>query len=232
MEHTRGDAQFEKLNASLNDPHILATYKKAYDHYHTSLMPRLLGRLLVWCGNTVYGHEPSYCKFRAVEVIARVPYHSWACAAYTFMTMFYSDEDRALRLSETARYARLAQDNETMHVVVISHLAREHEHAGLVRHTIIPVIFAFFYFWSSYLLYMIKPRYSFELNYHFENHAFDQYSRFLELHGEVLKNRPVRSKFLAWYGRQPENQYEFFRSVRNDEIIHRNSSVEGIGKKG
>lgn len=229
MELERGNTELETLNEQLNDPELLKQYKAPYDNYHVSLFPRLLGKSLVFSGNLVYGKLPSYLKFRAVEVIARVPYHSWSSAAYTLLTLFYSDEEKAMRLSNVARYARLAQDNETMHVVVISHLASTEERAGFIRHTFIPMIFAFFYFWASYCLYLVNPRYSYELNYMFENHAFEQYSRFIDEREEDLKKKLVMSSFLEWYGRHPRSQYEFFRSIRNDEIIHRNTSVKEIG---
>jgi hypothetical protein len=228
MELQRGNEELEALNKALNDPETLKAYKEPLDSYRVSLVPRLLGLSLVWCGNLVYGKEPSYLKFRAVEVIARVPYHSWASSAYTLLTLFYSDEKRALSLSNVAKYARLAQDNETMHVVVISQLAKGEEKAGLIRHTLIPMIFAFFYFWWSYVLYLVNPRYSYELNYMFENHAFEQYNRFLEKRGDELKKKSVRSEFLDWYGRYPRSQYELFLSIRNDEIVHRNTSIHEI----
>lgn len=228
MDLLRGDTELEALNTTLNDEQALADYKRPYDNYKPALVPRLLGNSLVWCGNFVYGREPSYLKFRAVEVIARVPYHSWASAAYTLLTFVYTNEQKAMRLSDVAKYARLAQDNETMHVVVISQLGATEQRAGFIRRTFIPMLFAFCYFWWSYALYLINPRYSYELNYMFEDHAFEQYSRFLKTHGEELQKKPVKSEFLDWYGRYPRNQYEFFRSVRNDEIIHRNTSVREI----
>ncbi len=229
MELIAGDAELEALNVELNDPELLRSYKEPYDNYCPHFIPRLLGGFLVGCGTIMYGREPSYLKFRSIEVIARVPYHSWSSAAYTLLTVFYSDEQRALRLSRVARYSRMAQDNETMHVVVVSHLASREGKAGLVRHTLIPMFFAFFYFWASYLLYLIRPRWSLEINYLFEQHAFEQYSRFLDLHEEELKKKPVESDFLAQYGRNPRSQYEFFQSVRNDELIHRNQSVKNMG---
>jgi len=227
MDLVRGNTDLEALNTALNDPAALEEYKRPFDEYSVSFLPRILGQWLVASGNLIYGHEPSYLKFRAVEVIARVPYHSWSSAAYTMLTAFYTDEHASMRLSEVSKYARLAQDNETMHVVVISHFAKE-ERAGYIRHTLIPMLFAFFYFWWSYFLYLINPRYSYELNYMFENHAFEQYNRFLELHGDELRQKPATCDFLAWYGRNPRNQYEFFMSVRNDEIIHRNTSIREI----
>jgi hypothetical protein len=228
MELQRGNEELEQLNQALNDPEVLARYKEVLDNYTPAWLPRFLGKVLVWCGNVVYGSEPSYLKFRAVEVIARVPYHSWASAAYTLLTLCYANEAKAIQLSGVAKYARLAQDNETMHVVVISHLAQKEGHAGFICYTLIPMLFAFFYFWSSYILFLVKPRYSYELNFMFENHAFLQYDRFLEIYGEELKRKHVQSDFLEWYGRHPRNQYEFFLSVRNDEIIHRNTSIHEI----
>lgn len=220
-------AEFEALVAELNDPKLLEEYKKPYDGYKPAAIPRILGRLLVFLGTIIYGKRPSYLKFRAIEVVARVPYHSWEAVMYTLLTMFYTNEQKALRLSKVAQFARFAQDNETMHVIMISQFAKQ-EKSNSVTHTIIPLVFAFFYFWASYLLYLIKPRYSLELNYMFEQHAFDQYSEFLERNGEQLKKKPVTNDFIEWYGRHPQNQYEFFMSVRNDEIIHRNRSIREL----
>ncbi len=218
----------EALVDALNDDESLRAYRRPLDNYHTAFLPRILGNLLVWCGNTVYGNEPSYAKFRAVEVIARVPYHSWDSAAFTLLTLCYTSEERASRLSQVSRFSRMAQDNETMHVVVISSICRRECKTGVVRHTLIPMLFAFFYFWASYLMYLVQPRWSLELNYLFEQHAFDQYSRFITTNKEALSHKTVSSDFLREYGRNPRNQYEFFRSVRNDEIIHRNRSIHEI----
>ncbi|MES2014670.1 MAG: alternative oxidase [Patescibacteria group bacterium] len=225
------DAEMEALNLSLNDSKTLEEYKKPYDSYKPHFLPKLLGHMLVWCGNAVYGHKPSYLKFRAVEVIARVPYHSWQSAAFTFLTMFYQNEGKAMSLAKLSNFARLATDNETMHVVVISQLAKAEERANVIVHTIIPLLFAFFYFWAAYVLYLLSPRYAFELNYLFESHAFEQYSLFLAQNAEELKKKPMTSNYLLWYGRKSATQYEFFRSVRNDEIIHRNKSIQEIEKK-
>lgn len=222
------DSDSEKLNEQLNDPHMLQEYKAPYDTYRVSIIPRILGWILVGAGTIFYGRKPTYLKFRAIEVIARVPYFSWASAMYTLLTLFYTDEERAMRYSRMSMYARYAQDNETMHVVVVSKLAREEHPAGFIRHTLIPVLFASVYFWASYILYFIHKRWAFELNYVFENHAFAQYDEFIKINEERLMYKAVGSEFLTWYGRTPRNQYEFFRSVRNDEIIHRNTSIRHI----
>lgn len=219
---------YEKLIESLNDDAALAAYRAPYDRYRAGIVPRALGAILIGMGNLIYGRAPSYQKFRAIEVIARVPYHSWASAAFTLLTLYYADEARAMRLTTISRFAQFAADNETMHVVVVSGLARAHEKAGFFRHTLVPVVFGFFYFWATYLLYMLSPRASLELNYLFENHAFAQYDEFLAKYGKELSRCTIESSYLAAYGRHPRSQFEFFRSVRNDELVHRNRSVREI----
>ncbi len=226
----KGDIRLEELVKSLNDEKFLQEYKAQYDNYKISFLPKILGKLLVFFGNLIYGRRPSILKFRSVEIIARVPYYSWAAASFTLMTLFFASEEKALKYGDVARFSQFAQENETMHVVVISHLASLEKKAGFVRFSFIPMAFAFFYYWMSYILYLLNPKYSYQLNYMFESHAFEQYDWFLKLYEHELKNKKCESKFLDWYGRFPRSQYDFFLSVRNDEIIHRNSSIEQIKK--
>ncbi|MDP2788946.1 MAG: alternative oxidase [bacterium] len=231
MELKKGDVELETLNKKLNGDVFLNEYKAKYDNYKVSLLPKVLGAILVFAGRVVYGKNPSYLKFRAVEIIARVPYQSWSSAAYTLLTLFFKDENKALELSEITKFSRLAHDNETMHVVVISHLCQtEHKRVSWFRNSFIPMLFSFLYFWMSYSVYLINRKWSYEINYLFENHAFEQYTIFLHRHKDILLNKKVESRFLDWYGRKFDNQYDFFMSIRNDEIIHRNVSIEQIEK--
>ena len=216
----------EKLVETLKDPQSLEAYKNSCGEVYISILPRLLGGFLIGAGNLLYGHKPSYLKFRAVEVIARVPYHSWAAVAHTLLTLFYRNEKKALELCEDSNFARLSQDNETMHVIVISQLSDKEKKGNVFTHTIIPMLFAFFYYWVSYITYFFKPSWSLQVNYLFENHAFEQYDRFLKENEEMLKSKPIESEFLSWYGREFLTQYDFFVSVRSDELIHRNKSIK------
>ena len=218
-------AQHEALLATLLDTGQLEEYKKSYDGYRVGVIPKILGTLLVTCGNLVYGHDPSYGKFKAVEVIARIPYQSWEVASYMLLTMFYSNEKKAIELSKTSRFGRASQDNETMHVVVLSQLAKKYGEDGFIRHTLIPLLFSFGYAAASFILYLFSPKSSLQLNYLFEDHAFSQYSIFVEKHAEELKTKPVLIDFLDFYGRHVKSEYELFVSIKNDEIIHRNMSA-------
>jgi ubiquinol oxidase len=229
MKLERHDEAFEALHASLYEQSTHDAYKKKYDGYRAGFVPRLLGGFLIMLGNILYGRAPSYGKFRAIEIIARVPYQSWASVSYTYLTLYFKNASRALALSKQAKYAEYAQANETMHVVVISEIAAREGRLGYFRFTLIPMLFAFIYFWCSYLMYFFYPRWSYELNFLFETHAYRQYDQFLNEHEQTLKCKPIASEFLSWYGRTPHNQYDFFLSVRNDELIHRTTSLEELG---
>lgn len=218
----------EALVKELNDPVLRAEYARAYDNYKPGLVANVLGWLLVTCGNTVYGKKPSYEKFKAVEVIARIPYQSWEVASYTLLTGLYSNEKRAIELTKTGTFSRQAQDNETMHVVVISQIVRRLKCESFFKHVLIPLLFALFYFWTIYILYMVSRKAALELNFLFESHAYQQYSEFLTLYGERLRDTAVHSEFLAFYGRHARSEYELFESIRNDELIHRNRSIREL----
>ena len=88
MELVRGNEELELLNQELNDPERLRAYAAVYWQYRPAFLPRLFGGLMVRSGNFLYGREPSYLKFRAVEGIARVPSPSGASAECTRGTFF------------------------------------------------------------------------------------------------------------------------------------------------
>jgi len=218
----------EALVRELMDPHLREQYARPYNDYEVGIVPKILGFFLVGSGTLLYGKRPSYGKFKAIEVIARIPYQSWEVAAYTLVSAFHGNEKMAIQLCKTSAFSRFAQDNETMHVTVISHLARKKKDHGLFRFTLIPLLFALVYFWAIYLLYMVSHKAALELNYLFETHAYKQYQQFLDENEEMLKQTPIMSDFLDFYGRSAKSEYEFFESVRNDELIHRNRSVREL----
>lgn len=214
--------EHEELVTTLQNEETLLEYKQAYDNFSVGAVPRALGKILVKFGDIVYGTEPSYGKFKSLEVIARIPYQSWEVMSYMLLTMFYSNEKKAIELSRTSRFSRASQDNETMHVVVMSKLAKQYGEDSLVKHTLVPLLFSFFYFVASCLLYLFSPRAALELNYLFESHAFSQYTRFIEKSGDALKTKHACIDFIEFYGRHVKSEYELFMSIRSDEIIHRN----------
>jgi len=222
------DRKHEELVEKLKDSKFREEYTEKYKDYKVGLVPKILGSILVLSGNIVYGRKPSYAKFKAVEVIARIPYQSWEWVSYMFLTAMYGNEERAIRLTHTSRFARVAQDNETMHVVVMTQITKREGQSGIFRHYLIPLLFSFFYYVVSAILYAVHRKSALELNYVFESHAYDQYSEFIEEHGEEQKGKQVESKFLKFYGRECANEYELFCSIRDDELIHKNESIRRI----
>lgn len=218
----------EVLAQALNDSELRAAYAAPFDSYCPGIIAHILGELLITSGKIIYGSKPSYAKFKAIEVIARIPYQSWEMATYTLLTALYRNEKKAIALAKTNAFSRIGQDNETMHVVVISNIVCRLRCQGFFRHTLVPFVYSFFYFLTVYILYLFSRRAALELNYMFESHAYEQYSEFLKTEGARLKQRPVMSEFLAFYGREVRNEYELFELIRNDELIHRNRSIREL----
>jgi len=216
----------EQLVTALCDPDNLCAYKATYDNIEIGLIPRFLGKCLVFTGTLLYGDKPTYGKFKSIEVIARIPYQSWEVMSYMLLTACYSNEKKAIELAKTSEFSRTAQDNETMHVVVLAQLAKRYDQDTFLLHTFVPLVFSFFYFFASAVLYLFSPRSALELNYLFEKHAYEQYDRFIEENAEDLKKKPVMIEYLNFYGRNVISEYELFRSIRNDELAHRNQSAE------
>lgn len=225
--------EHENLLAELQDGEKLAAYKEAYDNLPTALLPRFFAKILFGTIDVLYGKKPSLLKFKVLEVVARVPYQTWEFLSYLATTNFYNNETRAVQYACVADFGKFAQDNETMHVVVISRICKDEGIGNWFAHTLVPIFMAYIYMVISLILYALERKHSYELNYMFEEHAYNQYQEFLDTHEEELKSKTVSSEFLDYYGREVKNQYEFFVSVKNDEIVHRNeSAIEMVKRNG
>ncbi|MEK7066925.1 MAG: alternative oxidase [Patescibacteria group bacterium] len=189
-----------------------------------------IGRALFVFMDFMYGKKPSLGKFRVLEVVARIPYQSWEAVHYFLTTHLYANERRATNLFNDSKFARSAQDNETMHVVVITQMCKsEKTGTGILRFYLIPLLIAYLYNVFCLLFYFFTPRKAYELNYIFEDHAREQYTIFIE-NNEQFREKPLQSKFLEVYGRANANYYDFFTGVRDDEIKHRDRSLEAMNK--
>ena len=203
----------------------MTDHKQNPDVKISAFVTVLMGPLFVMM-DVLYGKQPTLGKFRVLEVIARIPYQSWEILNYFIATHFYTDEERAIQLFQDSHYPRYAQDNETMHVVVVTQLCiKEKVGTGFFRFHVIPILMAYGYSVFCTLFYFFTPRKSYELNYVFEDHARKQYQIYLDLN-PGLREKRLESKFLAVYGRgDVDNYYDFFAGVRDDEIEHRDNSL-------
>ena len=119
----------------------------------------------------------------------------------------------------------MAQDNETMHVVVLSQIVQRLRLPKLHSSYVHPFLFSFFYFWTVYILFLVSRRRHSTSITSLSRCAYEQYSQFLENEGETPEtdSRHLRLPCILW--KNVRNEYELFELIRNDELIHRNHSA-------
>ena len=177
--------------------------------------------------DVVYGKARTLEKFKVLEVVARVPYQAWEHVAYVAVTHRYTDPSLASRIFDRVREAREQQDNEQWHLLIIEELLGEGPRKeGLIRYVVIPQLLAFLYYQLSWLLYVVRPRWSYQLNADFEDHAEHEYAAFVAEHPE-LDDEPYDGIFADEYGRFATRS-DLFRRIGLDERAHKEESVRRL----
>jgi hypothetical protein len=194
----------------------------------TLLSPRLryglLARALFVTLDLFYGRPRSLSKFKVLEVIARVPYQAWEQVAYVAMTHKYGTPNFARRIFDFVAEARRQQDNEQWHLLILEEMVEaKRVDESFVRYRLLPQVIAFFYYHVSWLLYVIQPRMSYELNAHFEDHAEHEYMEFVR-ENPMLETTMFRSVFEKDYGAF-SSQADLFRRIGLDEREHKEESL-------
>ena len=188
--------------------------------------PRRYGvaaRILFFALEALYGRQAPLEKFRVLEVVARVPYQAWEQVAFVAVTHTHSDTTFARRIHDRVLEARTQQDNELYHLLMIEELLdRQGFRRSLVRGTILPQLIAFVYYQLSWLLFVVRPKWSYALNADFEDHATHTYLDFVT-ENPALDDEPWVSAFADEYGAWP-TQGDLFRSIALDEQHHRDES--------
>jgi len=184
----------------------------------------LLGRALFLGMDLVYGRRRSLSKFKVLEIIARVPYQAWEQVAYVAMTHKHGEPNLARRIFEFVSESRAQQDNEQWHLLILEELIQsEGKREGFLRFRVLPQLIALFYYHVSWLLYVLRPGWSYSLNAHFEDHAEHEYMEFVAEHPE-LEHTPFVSTFEADYG-SFSSQADLFRRIGLDEREHKQESL-------
>ena len=184
----------------------------------------LLARLLFAGMDLLYGPKRTLSKFKVLEVIARVPYQAWQGVAYIAITHKYEEPSFARRVFDFVSEARHAQDNEQWHLLILAEMIRERDLSeDFLRYRLLPQLVAFFFYHVSWVLYVIRPALSYELNAHFEDHAEHEYMEFVRENPE-LESIPFKSTFEQDYGRFA-SQADLFRQIALDEREHKEASL-------
>jgi ubiquinol oxidase len=194
-----------------------------HEQENTLTSPRrrygFLAKILFLTMDLFYGRKKTLSKFKVLEVIARVPYQAWEHVAYIAVTHTYKHPNFARKIFEFVKEARDQQDNEQWHLLILEELVQQKEiKENFILHRIFPQLLAFTYYHISWLLYCIKPAWSYNLNADFEDHAEHEYMEF------VRKNPDLESTFKEDYGNL-KNLADLFRKIGLDERIHKEESL-------
>ena len=183
-----------------------------------------LARCLFFFMDIVYGRGKNISKFKVLEVIARVPYQSWEHVAYIAMTHTYAEPHFARRVFEFVRESRAQQDNEQWHLLILEEMIHKRGvRENFFLYQILPQFAAFFYYHVSWLLYVLKPSWSYELNADFEDHAEHEYMEFVR-DNPAWENEPFHSDFEEDYGKF-NSLADLFRNIALDERHHKEESL-------
>ena len=184
----------------------------------------LLARLLFVPMDILYGKKGDLRKFRVLEVIARVPYQAWENVSYVAITHTHSAPRFARRIFEFVEESRRQQDNEQWHLFILEELIRRQGlRQGFFRFRLLPQLMAFVYYHVSWLLYVLKPGWSYRLNAEFEDHAEHEYMEFVAAHPE-LDSVPYDCVFCEDYG-EFESVAHLLRRIGLDEREHKEESL-------
>ena len=213
---------------SMANPDLPTTVDLRAEQQRTLATPRrrygFLARLLFLTMDVVYGRKRTLSKFKVLEVIARVPYQAWEQVAYVALTHRYRQPRFARRIFEFVREARLQQDNEQWHLLILEEaVQRAGVEEGLLRYRVLPQLIAFFYYHVSWLLYVINPRLSYALNADFEDHAEHEYMLFVQ-ETPSFESQPFVSGFRQDYGAF-RSMADLLRRIGLDEREHKDESL-------
>ncbi len=184
----------------------------------------LLAKGLFWFMDFFYGEERNFSKFKVLEVIARVPYQAWEHVGYIAMTHTYPMPKFARRIFEFVQESRAQQDNEQWHLFILQELIQKKGiKENVFMFLILPQMMAFIYYHISWLLYVMKPGWSYALNADFEDHAEHEYMYFAK-DNPAFDNEAFESEFKSDYGNLATLTDLLIR-IGIDERMHKEESI-------
>jgi len=184
----------------------------------------LLARMMFKPVDLLYGKHGSFTKFAMLETIARVPYQAWERMGYWAVHKHASRSTLAKRVFERIVDARSDQDNEQWHLLIMQDFVqRQGMKQAWFKHRALPWLISFFYYHVSWLLFLIKPERSYQLNAEFQDHAEHEYMCFVAAHPE-LETTSDPGTYAAEYG-QYDSVADLLRQIGHDERVHKLESL-------
>lgn len=189
----------------------------------------ILAKILFTTMDLLYGKKRTFSKFKVLEVIARVPYQAWEHVAYIAMTHTYRKPDFARRIFEFVIESRHQQDNEQWHLFILEEIVQQKGiKENFLMYRLIPQIIAFMYYHISWILYVMKPDWSYQLNVHFEDHAEHEYMEFVK-ENPSFEKEAFHTQFEKDYGKF-DHLADLFRRIGVDEREHKLESLSRLEK--
>jgi ubiquinol oxidase len=186
-------------------------------------------RVLFLAMDTLYGKGRSLEKFKVLEIVARVPYQSWEVVSYIGITHMYPDKAFAREMFDRVKLARDAQDNEQYHLLILEDLLQQRgREAGWFKRRLLPQMLAVPYYYTTWLMTALRPRWAFALNADFEDHAEHEYMSFVADNPQ-FDSQPAESMFLDEYGHF-DSLGDLLRNIGLDERHHKEDSLEWMAR--
>jgi ubiquinol oxidase len=187
----------------------------------------LLARALFKSMDLAYGRTRTIVKFTMLEFIARVPYQAWERMGYLALARYRGRSALARRVFERIVESRADQDNEQWHLLILQDLVqRRGLRQSVLMHRLAPWLVAFFFYHVSWLLFVIRPDWSYRLNADFEDHAEHEYMAYVAEHPE-LETQPDPGSYAAQYG-QYGSLADLLRQIGHDERTHKQGSLTNM----
>jgi ubiquinol oxidase len=179
--------------------------------------------------DTVYGKKRTLSKFKVLELVARVPYQAWEQAGYIAVTHTHRDPTFARRIFDRVTMSRTQEDNEQWHLLILQEMiAKGPTEEGRLKFSVFPQVLALIYYQLSFVLYAMRPAWSYMLNTDLEDHAEHEYANLVVEHPE-WETLAFESAFARDYA-QLESVADLFRQISYDERIHKNESFVAMAQ--
>ena len=172
----------------------------------------------------LYGRRASLQKFLVLEHLAQVPYRSWERIAQRRIARTRGRSTLARRMQVRVAEARDQQDNEQWHMLVLEELlARRGQRLGRLRYRLVPRLMAAPWQLATWILHLVTPRWSYQLNAAFEDHAEGEYMRFVAANPRL--ERELFASELADRWDHPVTVADVLRQIGHDERCHKLDSI-------
>ena len=115
--------------------------------------------------------------------------------------------------------SRWEQDNEQWHLLILEELTSDAPRGSWLKSRVLPQILAFAYYQLSWVMFAIRPAWSYRLNADFEDHAEHEYALLVSEHPE-WEDTPYDSGFGDDFGHY-DSLADLFRQIGYDERLHK-----------